>query len=500
MQDKCKLVLAGPGTGKTYGMISEITRNLSDLDPHRFLAAVTYTNAAAEIIRNRIQERLILPENVFIGTTHSFFNKFILKPYARLYDLAPVDTMFIDGIDIQTEFTGENAFLRERSFKSGIANDLAKKGIVCHDKTIQFSRDLLKKKTILNEIANRLQMVFVDEYQDANVVQGSIFEALAATGKIKMFFVGDPEQYIYSFGYRKSLIPGKTPDFANIPIMKLQKELGQSVRTKTENKRSNQKIVSFINNFNSQEKQVASESAENGEVIFINRQEIQEIINAFHKICADKNKELKISDRLYLSYAKDTLATVAETNDLRQISNDQISDIRLVGECLKYISVSRGKSQKDIRLQKNIGLIEWRKLGIRILTIMLKNPKITKEQFDATIISEVDLDCDIEKNCQSMFDRLANVCQIEKEVGHCYSTIHKAKGLEADAVLVICDTETKMKKWLENDQGKRFDDKNDECRLGFVAFSRAKKLLCIGCLKTIADHERIFDDLNVKIV
>jgi len=63
------------------------------------------------------------------------------------------------------------------------------------------------------------------------------------------------------------------------------------------------------------------------------------------------------------------------------------------------------------------------------------------------------------------------------------STIHKSKGLEAEAVLVIAKTRSELLKWLQTDETLRADDSGDVCRLGFVAFSRAKKMLCIACLE-----------------
>lgn len=501
IRGQCDLVIAGPGTGKTYGMIEEITKKLPFLDPNRFLAAVTYTNAAAEVIHTRLQENFLIPNNVFIGTTHSFFNKFILRPYSQIFDLAPSETMFIDGINIKKSFSGENAYLRERSFKNGIANDLAKEGIICHDKTVQFSRDLIRRKTVLNEIANRLQMVFIDEYQDANAAQGEIFEALASTKKISMYFVGDPEQYIYSFGYRKSLLTGKTPEFENIPIMKLKSTFDNTYQTKIENRRSNEIIVTFINNFNSQTKQRASDLHEQGDIFFINSQDIQEIISKFNELCDSKEEDLKILDRLFLSYANETIGSVADKNDLRHISNDQIATNRLVRECLKYVAASRGKSQRAIRTQKELNLIEWRKFGLRLIKEILNNPALTKENLELFISKELQLGIDEQKNCQRMYERLINACQTRNKLNHnYYSTIHKAKGLEADAVLVICESEKKLQKWLEKDPGRRFADKDDQCRLGFVAFSRARKILCIGCLKKVDNPDLIFKDLKVAIM
>ncbi|MFH1991136.1 MAG: 3'-5' exonuclease, partial [Pseudomonadota bacterium] len=73
----------------------------------------------------------------------------------------------------------------------------------------------------------------------------------------------------------------------------------------------------------------------------------------------------------------------------------------------------------------------------------------------------------------------------DKELGDEIQTIHKAKGTEYDAVLAVIPNETRRNRrnirgidyWLLKPE----DD--DESRLGYVACSRAKKLLCLAVEK-----------------
>src|SRR5256712_11617556 len=63
------LVVAGPGAGKTFCLISRIQRLIaSGIDPHR-ICAVTFTNRAAEEIALRRGERA---EQITRGTVHAF--------------------------------------------------------------------------------------------------------------------------------------------------------------------------------------------------------------------------------------------------------------------------------------------------------------------------------------------------------------------------------------------------------------------------------------------
>jgi len=65
------------------------------------------------------------------------------------------------------------------------------------------------------------------------------------------------------------------------------------------------------------------------------------------------------------------------------------------------------------------------------------------------------------------------------------SSIHQAKGLEAVAVLAVARSLNENKSWCMTDHAQRIADKADTCRLGFVAFSRAMELLCIGMRLTV---------------
>ncbi len=54
-------------------------------------------------------------------------------------------------------------------------------------------------KQLKDEVGGRYQFVFVDEFQDTDELQWSIFQNLFATEKNKLILVGDPKQAIYGF-------------------------------------------------------------------------------------------------------------------------------------------------------------------------------------------------------------------------------------------------------------------------------------------------------------
>ena len=51
---KPTLVIVGPGAGKTTKMVDYIAAEIPHLEPHRILAAITYTNSATDSIRSKL--------------------------------------------------------------------------------------------------------------------------------------------------------------------------------------------------------------------------------------------------------------------------------------------------------------------------------------------------------------------------------------------------------------------------------------------------------------
>ena len=69
-----------------------------------------------------------------------------------------------------------------------------------------------------------------------------------------------------------------------------------------------------------------------------------------------------------------------------------------------------------------------------------------------------------------------------------FRTIHGAKGTQKEAVLVYARSSQELEQWLFcADIGQ-----NEQSRIGYVGFSRAKKILCISCETVTNDqHSRL---------
>lgn len=96
----------------------------------------------------------------------------------------------------------------------------------------------------LKEFTSGLHALFVDEYQDTNLLQESLYLELAAECGGSVSVVGDDDQSLYRFR-------GATVElFTNYPN-RAQRKLGRRPKTRflTQNHRSTESVVEFVNGF-----------------------------------------------------------------------------------------------------------------------------------------------------------------------------------------------------------------------------------------------------------
>ena len=248
------LVVAGPGSGKTFCLVERIANILKNrnIDPGRILIS-TFTEKAAKELVTRITKRLVgqsdigNPLDLSVGTLHSIFLKIleefraytniqknytVLDQFDQQYFLFQNATAFreidkledalgLRGPQSSWNFAGALLSWLNKISEEGISADalsvsntpeLAASGrayqtyqkLLSEYNFLDFSiiqvemLRLLDTPEVCEQIQDRFDYIMIDEYQDTNSIQEQIVLKLAQRHK-NLCVVGDDDQALYRF-------------------------------------------------------------------------------------------------------------------------------------------------------------------------------------------------------------------------------------------------------------------------------------------------------------
>jgi DNA helicase-2/ATP-dependent DNA helicase PcrA len=528
------VVIAGPGAGKTHNMVEKVLLALNELKANKYCCVITYTNAATDIIRSRISRKIDIPPNLFIGTIHSFLNNFFILPYFSIYYKEILNDDMLECIDElifreAVHLTGnfDNEYVRNAiEFKT--EKELLKKGKICYRTSVFVSYKLADKKELINNVCGRIQFLFVDEYQDSDHFINVIFKKIIKTDSVKSYFIGDQKQNIQSITSFPLNIKGeKIKDV----LYDLKKEKNIVYSEIKENWRSSNEIVDFISNFQDFS-QVAKNNQDVFPVVFLNQNNLDNIYTQFeqiiskHSFTLEKDTFFKVvladswKDNASKEYIK-KLSKLKNKQGFTEIDNTISRNLNSKYKTFEDCLVSSVKRKKKEILQElfSENLISFRKYILKLFKKYSKNKCLAFFRKKANGKNSVELfvfftnsikkafreDLKLEESsngkkiicnqlCKFIFSQ-SNSNEQDLHLNTFCSTIHKFKGLEATCVLVIASSLTVLKKWIETD----VSNQNKISRLGYVAFSRARKLLCIACLEKLDEPiKQKLDNLNVE--
>jgi DNA helicase-2/ATP-dependent DNA helicase PcrA len=495
---KPKLVIAGPGAGKTYGLVNQIISKLKSLAPSRYMIVITYTNSATNNIKQRLSKKIQIPPNLFIGTMHSFLNRFIVIPFSS-FNNAEVngEKLFIqcatdDVFEKMRKETGKTYDYKAANFiKKKIKNSMHQNGYITYDQTVSLAKGCFENKKIKRIISSRIQYLFVDEFQDTGNNIFYVIDAIRKQKTTEIYCVGDPEQYIQSFDSSIKI-------FENIPILKASKTTSYDIEINDSNFRCSKPIVDFLNHFNKRVfglenfKQICRKEESLELVKFIDKFEnVSNIIPLFFSKCDDLN--IDYNDRCILAKRNEVIKRITTALDGNIISPRKSNNINPLKEIMATLLSSLSMNQTEYLNHYNSTIFELRKKCIQILKA-IKSGEIANENTFFNFINE-NLKLEVKTTVPFKLGNLRiHSSTSSKENSVVVSNIHNYKGLESEAVLVIAKTEQELILWLETKQeirdAKRTNETTDYPRLGYVAFSRAKQLLCISCLEKISSETK----------
>lgn len=224
-------------------------------------------------------------------------------------------------------------------------------------------------------------------------------------------------------------------------------------------------------------------------VFFLPETSLSEIAERFRAVSDAEHNDEKPIQRLYLGLANATFDEVRQQYGLVPVCNNGVVERSVLAETLEFISKAFGVSQRRFRENHGLHIIAWRKIGLRVLRAIRCGHVESEEGVRCVVAKELKLPSHDVERPMSDYEVQVFFNAVRRQTGttgseRC-SSIHKAKGLEADAVLVVARTASELCKWIETDSSTRAGEGNDACRVGYVAFSRAKEVLCIACRQSL---------------
>jgi DNA helicase-2/ATP-dependent DNA helicase PcrA len=264
------LILAGAGTGKTRAITYRMANLIAKGVPAESILAVTFTNKAAEEMRNRVTDLLLRagvpPGQPWVSTFHSLCARLLRReaPAAGLprdfaiYDdddqLAAVK-LAMTKLQVQEDTLAPRMVLSRISYAKNHGQTpeqvraeafnqdgrktadifAAYEQILRESKALDFDDLLSRSAKVLRESPAvrekwqaRFRHIHVDEYQDTNRVQYELMRLLTGPQQ-NICVVGDEDQSIYAWrGADVSILLSFSHDFPSARVVRLERNYRSS--------------------------------------------------------------------------------------------------------------------------------------------------------------------------------------------------------------------------------------------------------------------------------
>lgn len=232
LEDGNVLLIACPGSGKTRALTYKIALELSRLiSRKKFIIAITYTNNAAEEIKNRIELLGEDTSQLWIGTIHSFCTEWILRPYGLYHEslkfgfkvlnahetdtllesfCAPFRELKVGLYDCSYVFTKTGYALTncasvKRPYVVEILNNywghLKQNRLIDFEMILYYAFELVRDNPFIGKTLSKIfSYLLLDEFQDTKELQYAVLAKIISNNRdeIRTFIVGDPNQSIFA--------------------------------------------------------------------------------------------------------------------------------------------------------------------------------------------------------------------------------------------------------------------------------------------------------------
>lgn len=531
------IVSASPGTGKTKTLVARAQKKIESMPKHKSLALITYTNAGADEISSRLH---VEEKEIFIGTIHRFCLEFILRPFSWIYRWNKPRIVTFDELNEFIEINadidlGDSPLDELGKLKRLLNGDLDKSvewgnveslehiaelyfGFLDSKKAIDFNEILYKSYKIISEnrfvsesLANKFYEISVDEFQDTNIFQYEILKAINQTPTCTFFMVGDEKQKIYKFAgaidnafenasndfkatvenldvtYRSTtnIINAYSSLFQNHPKLENESKYKdvdyKVIISETKSANNNQYISNCLEHFIGKAKVQLSDIA----ILTSTWREAytisQSIRQKYHVVGLGALPHRSMSSSTFALIRCLSKFTFAPT----------IRNLRVIKRNVEFHALENNilLSEKELTLYVNSIITKFKDLNLK--STLLGGLNLLKVIFEE--VFKID-NSDIQEIINSISNEEAEIWTLEKYFktisgidGITINTIHQAKGLEYDIVILngVSENRIPYQRLLErNGNNWIYEPLTDENlengrTLLYVGISRAKAILII---------------------
>lgn len=397
-------------------------------------------------------------------------------------------------------------------------------GILHHEDVLYFSYEILKQYPLIRSfIAERYPYILVDEFQDTHPVQTQILKWIAEAGAV-IGVIGDPAQSIYKFQGASRI------DFIDFMLP------GQKTYAMTQNRRSTRNIVNTLNHMRGNDEviQECYRDIDGNEVCVIVDKSIDAIMGKFEN---ERTRLEMTGDNCIVSRRNDSTiklkscagkCNVTIWNDFFDVDSkrQRFLDILLsaqeyanrsmletaINNVIKVFKTDRSGLVKEPFTGSTFSLDDLlkRSMAVSLLEYLLSNRERNLEIsaldfYNGLITFFSGLGITLKKVSAGGFKKFAEAVTVKElvrglklgeEKNSNIRTIHKSKGAEFQSVLVYFEDSADIKHILNPD----LKSVEDDCRLYYVAMSRAEDFLCIATHELSQDIIDSLGRLNVKLV
>jgi DNA helicase II / ATP-dependent DNA helicase PcrA len=526
---RIQLVLAGPGSGKTTTLTGRFVHLVRQGVDRRRILALTFTKKAADDMKARIAQALDLPSagDLTVATFHGFTFRHLrrspqlagLRENFQLWDTPQQRHVFNsrrmwwnEDVDILDIIAGaKERLLGAESFAAEIdTNDEALVNAVnffrVYENALQSAgaidfadmvplvvRAMDKSSAYAATITGAYDHLLVDEYQDVNPGQVELIDRFVQAGR-DLWVVGDDDQTLYAF---RAADVRYTLDFP-------QKYRGAQVHVLDRNYRSAARIVAaakrlIANNRARRDKNYQPVMADAGEIVIRGygtpEIEARQVARAVAKLLKGHSpKQIAVLYRvgsvgLALQPALQTLQIPYEVRGAGDLWQGVAAKLMVgslyylrEGESVEAMSRMGSSRRADIIRRKldQAGPAEKHSFAAECQlarnVVVTAVPGKTSDRDRAEWRSVVETVVTVALSCRSLEELEQKISEQSAALRNppnnavVLSTIHSAKGLEWEAVLMV-GMEDGVLPHVNN------EDLEEERRVAYVGITRAKRIL-----------------------